>query len=92
MMLTMPHFGLTDLTALTAQVLKVDTVKKEALVWSEENVYPSEPIFVPAPDSKVSVLVRQVAWPTDGLAVGWPGRGMRLDDEDTLVIEYRSHY
>lgn len=31
----------------------MDTENKTVLTWNEKNVYPSEPIFVPAPTSKV---------------------------------------
>lgn len=34
-------------------IIKVDTNTKTCRVWCEENVYPSEPIFVPSPDSNV---------------------------------------
>lgn len=33
-------------------IIKVDTVNKTKKTWCEENAYPSEPIFVPAPDGK----------------------------------------
>ncbi|XP_066594753.1 carotenoid isomerooxygenase isoform X2 [Prorops nasuta] len=33
-------------------IIKVDTVYKIYKTWSERNVYPSEPIFVPRPNSK----------------------------------------
>ncbi|XP_050716720.1 carotenoid isomerooxygenase-like [Eriocheir sinensis] len=33
-------------------LVKVDVVNKQHVEWSEDNVYPSEPIFVPAPFAK----------------------------------------
>ncbi|XP_020817818.1 carotenoid isomerooxygenase [Drosophila serrata] len=33
-------------------LIKVDVWNKTSLTWCEENVYPSEPIFVPAPEPK----------------------------------------
>ena len=35
------------------QLVKVDVVNKQHFEWSEDNVYPSEPIFVPSPYAKV---------------------------------------
>ncbi|XP_045135882.1 carotenoid isomerooxygenase-like isoform X1 [Portunus trituberculatus] len=34
------------------QLVKVDVVNKQHYEWSEDNVYPSEPIFVPTPHGK----------------------------------------
>lgn len=31
------------------QLIKVDVENKTCLTWCEDNVYPSEPIFVPSP-------------------------------------------
>lgn len=39
----------------TPKIIKVDTITKKMLFWNEQNVYPSEPIFVPSPSPKVSV-------------------------------------
>lgn len=39
------------------QLIKVDADNKTMLTWNEKNVYPSEPIFVPAPNAKVIYLV-----------------------------------
>lgn len=36
-----------------SQLVKVDVVNKKHVEWSEDNVYPSEPIFVPHPGAKV---------------------------------------
>lgn len=36
-------------------VIKVDTVTKTCITWCEDNCYPSEPIFVPSPQSKVTI-------------------------------------
>lgn len=36
-------------------LIKVDTVTKTCRTWCEVNCYPSEPIFVPSPDSNVSI-------------------------------------
>lgn len=35
-------------------IIKVDVKHKTFITWKEKNCYPSEPIFVPAPNSKVS--------------------------------------
>ncbi|XP_028166797.1 carotenoid isomerooxygenase-like [Ostrinia furnacalis] len=37
---------------LWAQVIKVDTWTGATLTWSSADCYPSEPVFVPAPDAK----------------------------------------
>lgn len=36
-------------------VIKVDTNTKTCRTWCENNCYPSEPIFVPSPDSNASI-------------------------------------
>jgi len=36
------------------QLIKVDTFRKTKKMWQENGVYPSEPIFVPNPNGKVS--------------------------------------
>jgi carotenoid cleavage dioxygenase-like enzyme len=36
------------------QLIKVDIKTHKKMTWCEENVYPSEPIFVPSPEGKVS--------------------------------------
>ncbi|KAK0180972.1 hypothetical protein PV327_003298 [Microctonus hyperodae] len=33
-------------------LIKVDTVEKTRILWNEDDVYPSEPIFVPRPNAK----------------------------------------
>jgi len=35
------------------QLIKVDIKTHTKITWCMENVYPSEPIFVPSPDAKV---------------------------------------
>lgn len=42
------------------QLIKVDTVEKTRILWNEEDVYPSEPIFVPRPDAKVINLEKHL--------------------------------
>lgn len=39
---------------LFIQLIKVDADNKKVRTWNEENVYPSEPIFVPTPNAKVN--------------------------------------
>lgn len=39
------------------QVIKVDTKTGETKTWCKPNCYPSEPIFVPAPNAKVRQYV-----------------------------------
>ncbi|CAN9506137.1 unnamed protein product [Ophioblennius macclurei] len=39
-------------SALTKQVGKFDTETKEMVFWSEENYFPSEPVFVPRPNGE----------------------------------------
>lgn len=36
------------------QLIKVDADNKKVRIWNEQNVYPSEPIFVPTPNAKVN--------------------------------------
>nr|XP_040237975.2 carotenoid isomerooxygenase isoform X1 [Anopheles coluzzii] len=46
-------------------LIKVDVVTKGKLTWCEENVYPSEPIFVPAPDPQSEddgVVLAAMVW------------------------------
>ncbi|KAJ8916335.1 hypothetical protein NQ315_005030 [Exocentrus adspersus] len=46
-------------------IIKVDTYTKSAKTWCEENCYPSEPIFVPHPDSKFEddgVILASIVW------------------------------
>uniref|UniRef100_A0A182Q6V3 Uncharacterized protein n=1 Tax=Anopheles farauti TaxID=69004 RepID=A0A182Q6V3_9DIPT len=46
-------------------LIKVDVVAKSKLTWCEENVYPSEPIFVPAPDPQSEddgVVLAAMVW------------------------------
>ncbi|XP_053662575.1 carotenoid isomerooxygenase isoform X1 [Anopheles marshallii] len=46
-------------------LIKVDVVTKGRLTWCEENVYPSEPIFVPAPDPQSEddgVVLAAMVW------------------------------
>ncbi|VVC28941.1 Hypothetical protein CINCED_3A018818 [Cinara cedri] len=46
-------------------LIKVDTYKKTCTTWSERNVYPSEPIFVPSPDAKDEddgVVLSSIVW------------------------------
>lgn len=38
------------------QLIKVDVKNKTKLMWCEDNCYPSEPIFVPAPNAKVRFI------------------------------------
>lgn len=38
--------------------MKVDVVNKQHVEWSEDNVYPSEPIFVASPFAKVCTSER----------------------------------
>lgn len=35
------------------QLIKVDVLKKTYDTWMEKNAYPSEPIFLPRPNSQV---------------------------------------
>lgn len=39
------------------KMIKVDTKTRTCKTWNEPNVYPSEPIFVPSPHSKVEIHV-----------------------------------
>ncbi|XP_058120242.1 carotenoid isomerooxygenase isoform X1 [Anopheles ziemanni] len=46
-------------------LIKVDVVDKSRRTWCEENVYPSEPIFVPAPDPQSEddgVVLAAMVW------------------------------
>nr|XP_019545564.2 carotenoid isomerooxygenase isoform X2 [Aedes albopictus] len=46
-------------------LIKVDVVDKTKLTWCEENVYPSEPIFVPSPDPQSEddgVVLAAMVW------------------------------
>ncbi|XP_053676570.1 carotenoid isomerooxygenase [Anopheles nili] len=46
-------------------LIKVDVVSKSRLTWCEANVYPSEPIFVPAPEPKSEddgVVLAAMVW------------------------------
>lgn len=45
------------------QLIKVDIKTRTKMTWCEENVYPSEPIFVPSPDAKVSQHISAVITP-----------------------------
>ncbi|KAJ9601451.1 hypothetical protein L9F63_000368, partial [Diploptera punctata] len=49
-------------------LIKVDVKTRERKTWSEENLYPSEPIFVPSPDSKAEddgVILSALIWGRD---------------------------
>lgn len=39
------------------QLIKVDTINKTRITWSEKNCYPSEPIFVPRPNAQASFFI-----------------------------------
>ncbi|KXJ70865.1 hypothetical protein RP20_CCG022271 [Aedes albopictus] len=46
-------------------LIKVDVVDKTKLTWCEDNVYPSEPIFVPSPDPQSEddgVVLAAMVW------------------------------
>jgi carotenoid isomerooxygenase len=46
-------------------IIKVDTVNKTKLTWCEENVYPSEPVFIPSPDPEGEddgVILSSMVW------------------------------
>ncbi|XP_053683586.1 carotenoid isomerooxygenase [Sabethes cyaneus] len=46
-------------------LIKVDVVNKRKLTWCEENVYPSEPIFVPSPNPQTEddgVVLAAMVW------------------------------
>jgi carotenoid isomerooxygenase len=46
-------------------IIKVDTLNKSSLIWFEKNVCPSEPIFVPSPNSKSEddgVILASMLW------------------------------
>ncbi|XP_011293729.1 carotenoid isomerooxygenase isoform X1 [Musca domestica] len=46
-------------------LIKVDVVNKTCLTWCEDNCYPSEPIFVPAPnahDEDDGVILASMVW------------------------------
>ncbi|XP_055618254.1 carotenoid isomerooxygenase isoform X2 [Toxorhynchites rutilus septentrionalis] len=46
-------------------LIKVDVVNRTRLTWCEENVYPSEPIFVPSPDPQSEddgVVLAAMVW------------------------------
>ncbi|KAL9692872.1 hypothetical protein quinque_012157 [Culex quinquefasciatus] len=49
-------------------LIKVDVLNKTRLTWCEENCYPSEPIFVPAPDPQSEddgVVLAAMVWGRD---------------------------
>ncbi|XP_041824936.1 beta,beta-carotene 15,15'-dioxygenase isoform X2 [Melanotaenia boesemani] len=39
-------------SVLSNEVLKFDTITKETVCWSEDNCWPSEPVFVPRPNGE----------------------------------------
>ncbi|KAM3593587.1 uncharacterized protein V6R79_016439 [Siganus canaliculatus] len=39
-------------SALSKKICKLDTETKETLYWSEENCWPSEPVFIPKPNGE----------------------------------------
>lgn len=46
-------------------LIKVDVINKTKLTWCENNVYPSEPIFVPSPDPQSEddgVILASMVW------------------------------
>ncbi|KAG5674247.1 hypothetical protein PVAND_004227 [Polypedilum vanderplanki] len=43
--------GMDLYTEFPEQLIKVNTETKEVQIWQEENVYPSEPLFIPSPNS-----------------------------------------
>ncbi|XP_037298340.1 carotenoid isomerooxygenase isoform X2 [Manduca sexta] len=62
-------------------LIKVDTKTGETKTWSEKNCYPSEPIFVPAPDAKDEddgVLLSALVW-----------GGSRSQEVGLLVVDAR---
>ncbi|XP_047469906.1 uncharacterized protein LOC125025759 [Penaeus chinensis] len=58
-------------------LVKVDVVNKTHVEWSEDNVYPSEPIFVPHPEAKRE---------DDGVVVAALLRAKGLDDQVCLLV------
>ncbi|CAH1376481.1 carotenoid isomerooxygenase-like [Tenebrio molitor] len=55
-------------TADFGALIKVDTVNKTSKTWSEVNCYPSEPIFVPRPDSQFEddgIILAAMVWGRD---------------------------
>jgi len=44
------------------QLIKIDTFRKTKKMWQENGIYPSEPIFVPNPNGKVSIERRLFTW------------------------------
>nr|CAD7595911.1 unnamed protein product [Timema genevievae] len=51
--------------AESLKLIKVDTVNKTWKTWNEKNIFPSEPIFVPAPEPKSEddgVILSSLVW------------------------------
>nr|XP_027236741.1 uncharacterized protein LOC113827985 [Penaeus vannamei] len=58
-------------------LVKVDVVNKTHVEWSEDNVYPSEPIFVPHPEAKRE---------DDGVVLAALLRAKGLDDQVCMLV------
>lgn len=66
------HFYSID-SENTGALIKVDVVTKKTIIWSELNVFTSEPIFVPSPNAHLEddgIILASMLWSDDENKVG----------------------